>query len=459
MNFKKLNLLVRVIQVLVVVCVFSSCTPEQSAEVRRREDQDRAMDRLNKAVGFYKGYLEVEKGKLTPLTIQVQATKNPTGNGQKPLLIVSLNIGLFGGVSMASTSTSFDWGSGEIVATFSRGPQKDSGSPSGTLPGSGTGNGPPAGPNFGNTNGAGTNMNGFELRAFVDKDGMREASLKGSHSGQRMLILDNSQGVPPSLEHIFELKWQSTNSPLTILKIRDRALPESAPETSDLPYFPGLDASLEFDGFAAVSQVAKQALYDPILGTLDIKFAETSWLHITGVALDNNDLNLVEMKGRLSFEGKTLQRIVIEPKNKISKLHRFPPSTFLGTYQGNSDALAYKVFVRLNPQLSKGANDTNLPFAAFPKMQLEVNICNKDEVMDQHTLELHSVDFLEQKALFKRLGTDQNGLDITFTSNWAKVKGQYQQNDIHAGGSNATLVLEPNSDVARLGCAIEVKSM
>ena len=61
-----------------------SCAPEQSAETRRREDVDRAVRASSACRWVYHGYLSNSESEITPLSIDVQITKNPTAVGQKP---------------------------------------------------------------------------------------------------------------------------------------------------------------------------------------------------------------------------------------------------------------------------------------------------------------------------------------------------------------------------------------
>ena len=413
----------------------SSCAPEQTPEVRRREDSDRAFERLGYAAGVYAGYVLDSKTEITPLSIEVHVTKNPNGNVETPILSVGLRIGLFGGVTVASTSAFFDWGANELVATFAR---HGASSGHGTLPGGAPG--------------------GFELKGTLKDGKISQATLIGPHLGKRDLVLekDGASRFDTETKWNYEVVWDTSEGKPNLkglLKVKNKSTTQEAPATSDLPYLPSLEASLVFEPFASTPENATTVLYDPTNATLDLQFTDFSWVRTTGVSLALDSNAQIAPQGRLNLGGVSLRNLLLKPIANPPQLAMLPPVYYLGTFQGSPSSIAYKAVAYLNYLGTAGVNKLDVPFPSFPVMRMELDICNSDEVFDQKVLRLDVLDHLNHRAVFHRLSTQQDPLEVYFKEDWSSLHGTFLQADPHEGGNKPKVILQPNAEVGEKGCA------
>ena len=176
-------------------------------------------------------------------------------------------------------------------------------------------------------------------------------------------------------------------------------------------------------------------------------------MRISGLSLSMASHEVGSLEGVLNLGGVSLRTLSLKPLPKMPVLSKLPPSTFLGTYQGSPQSIAYKAVAYLNFLGGSDSNNPDLPFLTFPKMRIEVDVCNGDEVMNQAVLKLSVLDYLGRKAVFHRLGTEHDPLEIVFAHDWSKVEGTFLQTDAHEGGRKPKVVLRPNAEVLDKGCA------
>lgn len=411
-----------------------ACAPEQSDEVRRREDSVREYDRLNKAAGSYVGVLKKNNGATVPASVEIVVIKNPTDAGEKPILSVTLRVGLLGGVTITSTSASYDWGTAQVSAAFAR--------KGGAFLTAAAGRA--------NTSGV------LELRGKIDDGRWADGRLVGPHFGDATLLLDRKgkDQFENFSEKRYRIVWetnQESESLATSLVVKRRNVAEESPSTSDLPYLPGLDASVVFEPFAKTPQSARKSYYDPLAGTFDLQFTDTSWIRLDGLALPTGNEAETTMRGWLTMGGNPVAGIRLEPVNDPKPIKTVPPLTYLGTYQGSSEAVAYKAIAYVDAQGSTGSNQPDLPFPTFPQMKLEVSVCNGDEIYKTNQFRLDILDYLNRKALFRRMDVDLSPLEIYFEKGWTFLDGTY----LNSQGTTERpkLKLRPNVEVATKGCA------
>ena len=185
-------------------------------------------------------------------------------------------------MTIPATSTAYDWGKSEFVASFGRNGSSGGGGGGsgggGNAGGSGgSGSGPGSGPNPGTTDGSGSTSPGVELRGIIKDGKITQGTLIGSHFGKRSFVLerDGANLFDSTTEQVYDVVWKSVGKApdiRSVLKIKTLTVTQPAPKISDLPVLPGLEVSLEFDSFAMAPQNASAALYDPTTATLDIQF-------------------------------------------------------------------------------------------------------------------------------------------------------------------------------------------
>ena len=99
------------------VLLFHSCAEERSEEDREREEVEREVQRLKLAETTFIGAVEKDSG-FIPVKMKTTTLRNPNGESDVPVVETELTLGLFGGVTFRTTQTSYDFGSGKLVARF-----------------------------------------------------------------------------------------------------------------------------------------------------------------------------------------------------------------------------------------------------------------------------------------------------------------------------------------------------
>ncbi len=425
---------------LAFVALFAGCANEPSEEAKRRELSDREYTRLEKAAGTYAGYMDGPSGKAVPTSIKVTVRKNPTATaGEKPILLVVLRIGLFGGVRIASSSALFDWGTKGLSATFAPGKADADKADGGSAR--------------------------LEFRATVVDGDLVKPALFGAHQGSHPLFLKKTseETLQPDQEFRFLLYvpkgdggYEPKNRAMLTLKTRKE--PEAAPADADLPLFPGLEASVYFEGFAGTPQVASLILYDPIKATLELQFSKASWMKLTDVYVNVDELSInmpQEMPGKVTVGGFNFKDVLLRQAPSLVAPQKLPPAVFLGTFQGAPDTLKYKAVGYLHFKESASNNTPDLPFLSFPDMRFEIVVCLGDEPFQKSFHKLVSVDFLNLKGLFRRENDSADSpLRVTWSKNLDTVDGIFATTD--GGESEAgrpRIKFQARPEIGFKGCA------
>jgi hypothetical protein len=391
--------------------LITTCAKEQSQEERLREQDTRKLARLSKAAGEYRGFLTESANQIVPINLIVSVQANPVNGEDEPVLQGSLRIGLFGGVQIASSAGSFDWGIGKISFAFQR------------------------------SSAAGSSK-ALEVRAFF-KDGiLSQAVLDAPRQGVFPLDLKR-QGVQLfTNDKEFKFAWNTPGSlvnpdpicmdvvPDSLLTINLRPQSFPAPGNLDLPYVPGLNATMQFSPLAQAPETATTVIYDPIGGTMDLYFTPVSLLHFDNLFLSSpsDALSLESLSGFLSHGSvQTAQIKVIQTtKSNPVVIAPLPQRKYRGLYYaGGAEIRAEVNFEYLKAQLF---NTDNLPFPAFPKISLELVKCIGTKAERRDTLNLVSVDHMNGVASFQMVPSPNPvDLDLVYSVNWDSLDGLFLQ--------------------------------
>lgn len=437
--------------VLLVLTLVTSCANELSPEKKARELADREYSRLEKAAGVYSGFLQSSETEIAPVAVTVIVQKNPTSSGEKPLLLVVLKTGLFGGVTVPSSSAAFDFGTKEISAAFNA-PKKDpnaAGNPS----------------NSGNPTNSGTTT-ALEFKATIENDSLVNPLLTGAHQGVHKLKLSkqgkdlfSSKVEYKFLVSIAEEDGEFGKTPQGVMTVKIRKDPEPGTSTSDLPIFPGLEASLSFNSFAATPQVATSVLYDPIVGTMDLQFSSVSLIRLKHVylTLDTASEKLLppEIHGEITLGGAKLRDVVLKESFLQTTLVAVPPKTYVGIFQGDPNGVVFKTVAYLNYQGGTAKNPLEFPFLNFPSMQMDVVVCLGDSDAQKMILKLDNVDYLSRKGLFRKVATPgESPFEFKWSDNFRVMDGTFHETG--GGGTNLSqphMKLVQRSEEGFKGCA------
>lgn len=351
--------------------------------------------------------------------MSVTVRRNPNDNKEKPTLEGTLRIGFFGGVTVASTSAFFDWGAKSLVLSFG----KASGS-SPTTPGTPGGSTPPS-----------TGPATLELRTTISNGNMVDPIFVGANSGTHPLTLSKTgvslftgMAEDDYLLYSVDSKGKVATQYSAVLSLKQQNVPQMAPTTSDLPYFPGLYGSVTFESMGVQPQIPRIVLYDPIKGTLDMQFTDSSWMAMKGffVASGVAAKDPGEFGGIVTVGGMKTNVLRARKVEQAPDVGRLPPRTFVGTYTPASTSLTYKSVAFLDYNGGAGTNSSEFPFLKFPNLKLQVLVCDGTDTLAETTLLAASMDYLGNVAVF-RTETDPlyNPLELHWERGWQNLSGTF----------------------------------
>ncbi len=370
----------------------------------------------------YYGFLTSKSGERSPLSLAVFPVRNPSSEGEVPSLQSSIRVGFFGGVTLSSESTYFDWSTGKITSSFKR--------PSGTP---------------------------LELKTTLTADVLTNAVLLGPGSGAMPLNLSRRgpQYSHGSLETFFNLQltpsgatYNPQESPSAILSVKRKREDITAPANSDLPFLPALETSIKLDGIAQTPQTGKRVIYDPLKGSLDIQLTDNSSIEFFNIFLNHNlndnpdyssglDL-LPRLQGSLYLAGSEISTVhaQVARDTQLAPLKDLPSKTFLGVFTPSvGTAPERQVVIFLDYQGTAGLNTAEYAFPLFPNLKMTVILCNGTEQLGEKRLQLSSLDYLSGNALFKSSTGNKNDLDVHFSKAWDEIAGSFKNTSEGSSGS------------------------
>jgi hypothetical protein len=412
-------------RVLVVSAVLAAngCAKETSAEDRKREETDRQFNRLDKATGSYLGYAMAGGERITPLQLDLSAARNPVEGDDNPALTATLRIGLFGGVRISSRSVSYDWGSGQITASFDRGGAGAAAVPAG---GVAAGNG-------------GSRGSPLELRGILRDGKIESAEIDGPNSGRTPVELSKTGPYLFSDERSYTYQVTFGTTPAQ-LDIKPLVSPRTAPGTSDLPVLPPLEASIRFSGSAIVPQTASDVIYEPIAGFLELQLRADAKIRVDDVFLTRaaTQTGLHGWTPPTQYAGQVIQGAAVVGDARFSanfpglgivppnSLRQLPPRYYTGTYRGSQSAVEFPAIASLEYLNTQGTNSAEYPFPAFPKFRFKVLVCSGGRPLKEGTYDMSAMNPLDSTArLIDTRNTVISVLDMRYVDDWNQLVGRF----------------------------------
>jgi hypothetical protein len=208
----------------------------------------------------------------------------------------------------------------------------------------------------------------------------------------------------------------------------------TAPANFDLPFLPGLNATVTFSPLGKSPETAKSVIYDPIGGTLELYFTDVSHLLFQNIFLSpSTSGQALELK---ALDGTVLLGSVNNGTihaNQVSSTRRvpitlLPPKVLRGTYQGSG--IAYRTDIFLDYSGKQMLNTLEFPFPVFPGIRAEVVVCSGTEPQRRRALNMVSVDHLNGVAAFQLVGSpNAKDFEFTYSPNWLSIDGYFTEGD------------------------------
>lgn len=419
--------------------VLLACAKEVSDEEKRREENNRQYDRYAAASGVFEGYVEHSDGKGIPATLAVVAKRNPTGGDDQPVLDVTLQLGMFGGVTITAGDASYDWGTGIVTAKFPRGGGGGQGQGQGQQPGGQAG---------------AAASDSLELRARINNGQLSDATLVGPRTGTHDMFMRPKANAQLEAAHEYQvgLTLTSTLSPesrpvAAVLSMRRDTTDIKPPLTSDMPLLPPLRSSLRFQALADAPQQALITYYDPLTGTLDAVLGDSRNFVLDNlfVPIDSGNQTLqlttaVSTTGVVSVASKTIGQVqaVWTPNvtNLTNNLAGLPPRTYYGTYKGTSGGRELNVVGTFDFFGSTVANPSEFGFSSFPKMRIYLDICLGGRVQERRAFDASAFDYLNSKIYMMWQQDPGSQMQLRFSQGWEALDGYIMRSGTPRGGTD-----------------------
>lgn len=417
-----LRCLGKLLMVATILAV-QGCARETSSEDRKREESQRQFNRLDKATGSYFGYALTGTDRITPIELDLSAARNPVEGDDNPALTAALRIGLFGGVRISSRSVSYDWGSGQITASFDRG-------------GPGTANMPA---NGGTAGMGGPRSSPLELHGTLVDGRIESAEIDGPNSGK--IPLELSKTGPYLFSDQQSYTWQVTfGSTPAHLDIKPLVNPRIAPGTSDLPFLPPLEASIRFSGSAIVPQTATDVIYEPLAGFLELQLRADAKIRVEDLFLTRSaaQTGLHGWTPSTPYAGQVIQGAAVVGEARFSanfpglavalpdSLRQLPPRYYTGTYRGSQSPVEFPAIASLEYLNMQGTNSAEYPFPSFPKLRFKVLVCSGGRPLKEGTYDMSAMNPIDGTArLIDTRNTVISVLDIRYIDDWNQLIGRF----------------------------------
>ncbi|MEZ4741570.1 MAG: hypothetical protein R3B45_03850 [Bdellovibrionota bacterium] len=432
-----------------LILITVGCAKETSDKERQREEQRREIDRLEKASGYFSGYVIVDRG-VVPAAVDVSTQLNPSNNQQNPKLRVVLKLGFFGGVDLSATQVSYDAENGQLVASF--GASAPSSSTTSGSSGSEGGDSDKSGSFSLMANSGG----GLEFRGYIDGDHINEAVLDGVHQGAHEMVLSKNYQDPfdnNSEEFRYSISGNNTND-LGVLTVKQSTVMRQPFANSDLAKLPPLDAEITFFALGVFPQKASNIQYDPINTLVEIDFSNSAKIVFSDVllpheiSLNEDHLDSIKtMKGYVEVSGKSYADIManIPSKLLLSGIGiKTPPQNYSGTYQSGNRALTLDSFAFLEYDYSSQTqlNSSSLPFSKIPSFKFKLTTCLDGKIFTNKIYNIESIDYFNQRISFADIGSNtKEVLILDYKNDWNSLTGKFLVSTL---GNNSTAYISLN---------------
>lgn len=416
MNKQKVSILA----IALMVSSLTNCAKEVSEEERQREERDRQLQRIEMAEGVFKGSLNTEKGQ-TPVELTFTAQKNTGISTKAPKLLVSMNIGLFGGVKIESSDSSYDHGTGEIIANFT-------------------------------STSAGINKT-LELKGYIEGDEFK-GSLTGAQQGIHALNLNKNSLSLVTLEKEYHYSMIVNDDKKVTAEVIIERLNKTHNSTPsyDLPELPFLTAGFRFIGLSSSPLVPQDVRYDPLSGTMEIDLTNTSKMTIHNLYLAENGsgspLSLLTAEYEIGHKKYASAQLSSGSPVLTEKQLTKPPQYFIGKYKGPNSDITFNIIAQMNLTGKVQANPIDSPFGSFPSLNLNMTICLGDVAYKQSYYKAYALDHLMHQIKFQdRIGT----LELMFDEDFSSLKGQITSTSSNSDALGSTVQLQKSE--IKLDCS------
>ncbi len=429
------------------------CASEKSSHDQNREKENREIMRLRRAEGVYEGFASNHSQNLIPTRVTIKMLQNPGDDGDEPQLQVSLTIGLFGGVTLTATTTSFDWKTGELNASF---PKK-------TMTGDSQASG-----------------SGIELQAIVKSDlHISDAVIKGSNSGDFQMSLKKSTGTVAEPDVIYRYYFTTANDTdafltapkaegLGVMSVKRLESTVTTSPTSDLPVLPGLETSFRFFGLADAPEIAKSVEYDPLKGVFEANLVSGASVIFTKVFAsrnaDEDDIFAIDpprtWRGQVYFGSDPRMPFTLENVTTYGDLtpaDMLPPKSFVGSYQGSNGGLVWNLIAHIDYLGGSGGNVVGeTAFTTFPNLRMRMVTCMGNRPYNVKILNLSFVDHINS---FVRFQVDSPSglkiLELNYLKHWQDLEGTYIERNQEGSDlpRTSTVTLKAMPEELTEGCA------
>ncbi len=378
----------------------------------------------------YKG-IATRASSSIPISVAFSPRRNPSGSSEDPALQVLLRIGYFGGVKLASEPAYFDWASGKIVAIFKK---------------SGGGN--------------------LEFRTTLKDRTLDDATLSGPNLGTLPLSLDATVADPFSDAKEYKMTTRIApregrgqgwvlDGALSVKRLPDD-LP--SPANIDLPFVPALEVALRLNGSAQTPEAAQKVIYDPITGQMDVQFTDSTRMtlhNLTGASGDRSSRGDAVMHGELALASRVVADITASFVAGNVDLANLPPTVYVGTFKGSPTGSSFRAVAYFDYLNTAGNNTPEFVFLAFPKLRLNLSLCDGHDAFAKKTLDLVGFDHLGLVAQLRSIASnDTTQLEMTFSNDFSSAQGTFLTSDAGNGGrpSAPQLKLTARSSSSSRGC-------
>jgi hypothetical protein len=400
-------------------------------------------------IGDYSGYALAADGKsFVPLTLNIAGNKAPTTTGSQTQ--ASLQIGLFGGVTIGTPTAVYTFQNGEFTATFASS----------------------------TTGGTQLTLDG-KIRCGVFVDTILQGRLRSypvtlSKGTKSPFTRGNSSY---NYDVTFPGVGNGVRGVMTVLRLGGTT---PSNDFSDLPTIPALKTTFQFDDHTTI--VADTAMYDPLGGALELSLgSNVTFVKCSSVTLKEwaGDLAAPQLvtkdKNKKDVASQGIQCVVssggaipqklLATRNE-SRIIPKSPQYYVGKWKPvdpNVDQFAVVADVTYSG--SDGVNPAGYLFPKFPALSAKIYTCNEGAFNTQITVNAIAMDQVTGKAIFATnaaasttspTGNNPEYYQPTYSFGWGLMSGPLVTQNSGEVGS-PTISLQPYVGKWQ-GCNIPTKN-
>jgi len=368
-------------------------------------------------IGAYAGYVTADDGSYIPLTLNIDINKGPTTTGSQTK--GSLQIGLFGGVSIATDTSVYTFQDGGYVATFT---------PS-------------------TTGGTALKLTGkIRCGVFVNtilqgKSSYPVTLSKGTKSPFSGIKANTLQSYKFAVSFPNALLKKGDKAPVRgIMTIAQLGGTTPSADFSDLPNLSNLSMTFRFDDHSPIP-TDPLVQYDPLKGTLEASMGtKASYIKCENVTLKTwtGDLTMPQayfnnsktavggLDCNISSGAAQAQEMVAMPSSMTIPVS---PKYYEGLYQPEDKTIQpFVVYAEIEYMGHDSPNPPQYLFPTYPVLSAKVFLCNDNDVYKQLPMTTQAVDQVYGVAQFRStLGQNTSVFSdylAAYNLGWKNVSGQ-----------------------------------